>query len=248
MTRAAWMLIASGAATAGAAAFFWRQPMVDFVRSRLLKFARADYALNIQSSDAPKDSPLAAIFADSAWSNHADVRDGKIMDWCGMAVAAWLYRAGSLLPQHRKSFWATDGVRSFFSYAKVGSHRRTETTLNGKPIEQAHRALGGLRKWIEGTQLRAIPLAKWDIAAGDVVLIAHKGQTTGADHITLVESFDGRYLTTYEGNASGVLANGKSTKSGVVRKTRDLANTTVKNTIFGIGRLAPADAAGRAVG
>ena len=73
------------------------------------------------------------------------------------------------------------------------------------------------------------------------MLIAHKGQTNKADHIALFESWDGRTLTTLEGNASGVLSNGKSTRSGVVRKQRDLGNVTVRNTIFGVGTFSKVD-------
>lgn len=215
--------------------------MTAFVRVRWLKRAHEDFLACIQSTDAPKDSALAAIFRDSGWSNHADVRDGKIMDWCGMSVAAWLYRGGGLQEAHRKSFWATGGVESFFTYGASGSHRRTITTLNGAPIKSVHADAGSLRKWTPAASLRALPLSKWDVQAGDVVLIAHKGQTTGADHIAMIDHWDGRYLATYEGNASGIMSNGLKTSSGVVRKTRDLQNTTVKNTIYGIGRLSRLD-------
>lgn len=239
-----WLLIAAGASLAGSSLYFWTQQEQHMPKriSKTEKAAHADYALNVQSTDPPQNSALANIFADSAWSKYADVRDGKIMDWCGIAVAAWLYRGGAIDAVHRRSFWATEGVRSFFSYGKVGRHNRTTLTIGGQNIQQMHQKAGKLRQWTETKALRALPLSQWSILPGDVLLIAHKGQTTGADHIALVYGFDGRTVVTYEGNASGLLANGKKTKSGVVRKARDLQDVNVRNTIFGIGRLSPLDA------
>lgn len=157
-----------------------------------------------------------------------------------MTVAAWAWRAG-MLKMHRNSFWATGGVRSFFSYAQKGTHRRTVGELNGRPIRAAHEAGGSLRRWIETTELRGIPLNQLDIMPGDVGLIAHRGQTDGADHIVLIESFDGRMLTTLEGNASGRLQNGTTVRNGVVRKVRDLSDAGVRKTLFGVGRFSRLD-------
>lgn len=205
-----------------------------------IREAHRDLSKNIENSQVERTGPLSAIFKDSGWSNTVDIRDGKVMDWCGMAVAAWAWRAG-LVPVHRRSFWATSNVRSFFSYATKGSHNRTLLELNGKPIREVHAAAGSVRKWLETDQLRAVPLKSLDIQPGDVVLIAHRGQTTGADHIALVESFDGRKLITLEGNASGKLPNGKTVRSGVVRKSRDLGDVQIRATLFGVGRFSKLD-------
>ena len=235
------LVVASSAAAGVATHFLVNRSKVNPVMKKTLREAQKDLSKHITSADLEDDGPLAAIFADSGWSKRVDVRDGKVMDWCGMAVGAWLHRGG-MRAEHRKSFWATENVRSFFSYAKKGTtHRRTELAVGGKPIEAAHAAAGAKRQWLEAEALRAIPWRELDIEAGDVVLIAHNGRLTGADHIALVEAFDGRYLTTLEGNASGKLADGRSTASGVVRKQRDLANAATRNTLFGVGRLSKLD-------
>ena len=121
-----------------------------------------------------------------------------------MSVAAWGFRAG-LLAIHRRSFWATDNVRSFFSSGRAGRvHHRTarEVTLAaGTVVEVAawHAERKQERTWRETAALQQLPLAEWDLAPGDVALINHDGKTDRAHHIVLVESFDGATLTTLEG-------------------------------------------------
>lgn len=237
-------LVAAAAGAAGATVYFLQSRGTAAgpkVIQKIVQEARRDIAKNIERSQTAKDGPLAAIFKDSGWSNSVDIRDGKVLDWCGMSVGAWSYRAG-MLPQHRRSFYATSNVRSFFSYTKKGNtHGRTAMEIDGKPIVQVHEAAGSMRRWSETTELRSARLDALDIQSGDVILIAHDGRTSSADHIALVESFDGRLLTTLEGNASGVLTSGKRTSSGVVRKTRDLADDRVRKTLFGVGRFSKVD-------
>lgn len=234
-------LLVGASAAAGFATYFLTPTHGKAgMKLKTVQEAHRDLSKNIDSTQLEKSGNLSAIFKDSGWSNSVDVRDGKVMDWCGMAVAAWSWRAG-LLPVHRRSFWATSNVRSFFSYATKGAHNRTLRELNGKPIQEVHAAAGSLRKWLETHELRAVPLKSLDIEPGDVVLIAHRGQTTGADHIALVESFDGRKLITVEGNASGTLPNGKAVRSGVVRKSRDLSDVQIRATLFGVGRFSKLD-------
>lgn len=238
MKAPAAMILAGGGAIT-AAAIVWRRT-VNHYTPRAVLYARHDYARKITSAMPDKNSPLAEIFRLSGWSNYVHRVDGSIMDWCGMAVATWLHLAG-LRAEDRRTFWHTDGVRAFFSYGRTGSTRRLVATRDGQSIESVHRTQKKQRRWIETAALRAVPLDEWDLQPGDVVLIAHQGQTTHANHIALVESFARGRLTTLEGNASGVLANGQTTSSGVVRKTRNLKDVNVRNTIFGIGRCSPLD-------
>lgn len=211
--------------------------------------ARRDWEACTTEADVAKTGRLAAIFRDSGWSKSGvDIspKTNKPKDWCGMSVAAWGFRA-SMLAVHRRSFWATDNVRSFFSYGRAGRvHHRTarEVTLaDGSVVEVAawHAERKQERTWRETGALQRLPLAEWDLAPGDVALINHDGKTDRAHHIVLVESFDGATLTTLEGNATGLAPNGSRRRQGVVRVVRDLRVDTVRATIFGIGRFSPLD-------
>jgi hypothetical protein len=170
-----------------------------------------------------------------------------------MSIAAWGFRAG-LLPVHRCSFWATDNVRSFFSYGKAGRvHHRTArevTLVDGTVVVVVdwHSEREQRRTWREKAALQQLPLAEWDLQPGDVGLINHSGKTDRAHHIVLVESFDGATLTTLEGNATGLAPNGSRRRQGVVRVVRDLRVDTVRASIFGIGRFSPLDFAAAAPG
>ena len=215
----------------------------------LIVEARRDWEAGATEADVSKAGRLAGIFRDSGWSkNGVDVsaKTGKPKDWCGMSIAAWGFRAG-LLPVHRRSFWATDNVRSFFSYGKAGRvHHRTArevTLVDGTVVVVVdwHSERGQRRTWRETAALQRLPLAKWDLQPGDVGLINHNGKTDRAHHIVLVESFDGVTLTTLEGNATGLAPDGSRRRQGVVRVVRDLRNETVRATIFGVGRFSPLD-------
>jgi len=214
---------------------------------RLLREAHMDWEAGTSESDQSTEGRLSAIFRDSGWSLRTDVsrRTGRVKDWCGMSVAAWADRCG-FAPALRSAMYQTNNVRSFFSYRRAGPvHHRTDMVaiVAGveRPLEELHRQRGALRAWIETDKLHGLPLDKWTIAPGAVLLINHHGRRDKAHHITLVESFDGRTLVTMEGNASGQSGGGKRISQAVVRVTRDLTDPAVRATIFGHGKFSSVD-------
>lgn len=242
MNPSPWLLIGSGAALAGSALILGRRGSVKSPKhlAAFVKEAEKDIAKSFDRSSTEKGGPLEAIFRDSGWNVYRITYEGttgRPEQWCGMSVAAWATRAG-LRPEHRNAFWHTSHIEKFFTYAKSS---RVVSTLDGSPIEQAHAAHAARRSYWPAKELRAIPPKQWAIQPGDIVLINHKGQTSTPDHVGMVHAFDGRYLTTLEGNASGVLQNGKRTAGGAVAKKRDLNDAKVRNTIFGVGRFSPLD-------
>lgn len=202
----------------------------------ILREARADLDRGVSERDRSDDGPLAQIFRDSGWANGVTHDDGgRVHDWCGMSVGSWAYRAG-MNPQHRRSFYATQNVRSFFSYGTAGNvHHRTarEVEVDGvlMPIETWHRNNGARRTWVEGDILNELPVERWPLQAGDVLLFDWSGRRDSADHIVLVESFDGRTLKTLEGNAD----------DKVQRITKDLTDPRQRRLVYGFGRFSPLD-------
>lgn len=245
-------MIGRAAAVLGAAAATGGLTYVLMRRSgqvhlqKTLQEADKDWRARTSERDISPEGRLAAIFNDSGWSRYGVDRyetTGRPKDWCGMSVAAWAYRAG-LLKDHRPSMWHTEGVRSFFSYTRVGNtHRRTATEVRGRPVEQWHTSEGKRRRWVETDELRAIPMRELPLKAGDVVLISHSGSRQRADHIALVSSWDAErgLLGTIEGNASGYDPDGRAVRDQVIRKSRDLSSAEVRNTLFGVGRFSPLD-------
>lgn len=217
----------------------------DAIARRILDVARADWQARVGEHDMRPGSGLADIFRDSGWSRAVDLNErGKAKDWCGMSVAAWMFRCG-LDGSHRNDYWQTDNVRSGLSYARAGKvHHRTdrEVMLPGcrdwLSVEAWHTDQGQRRFWIEGNELHAIDVRQWDIRPGDVLLIAHDGSRERAHHITLVERWEPKELIlhTIEGNASGLDPAGERLRNGVVKCTRNLRGDTTRNTIFGFGR------------
>ena len=212
--------------------------------AKALAAADEDWRAGTSERDISRTGRLAKIFQDGGWGYSVGLDSaGRVLDWCGIAVGAWLYRAG-LRPEHRKSFFQTTNVRGFFAYnTSLETRRRMVLQLDGRPIRDVHAAAGALRSWTETAELRARPLAAWDVKPGDVLLIAHDGRTTSADHIAMVTAFDARSgrLETIEGNARGFDASGRDTRDAVVRKARDLSSVAVRNTIYGVGRLSRLD-------
>jgi hypothetical protein len=217
----------------------------DAIARRILDVARTDWQARIGEHDQRPGEGLAAIYRDSGWSHRVDLNErGKPKDWCGMSVAAWMFRCG-LDGSHRNDYWQTDNVRSGLSYARCGNvHHRTdrEVMLPGSrdwlSVEAWHTSQGQRRSWIEGDELHAIDVRQWDIRPGDVLLIAHDGSRERAHHITLVERWepDQQLLHTIEGNASGLDAQGKRLRNGVVKVGRNLTGSITRSTIFGFGR------------
>lgn len=218
--------------------------------ARVLAEAERDWRNkdSIETVQRP-DGPVSRIFRDSGWSNIIDVRSGRVSDWCGMAVAAWSFRAG-MAPILRNDLWSTANVRSSLSYRRAGNvHHRTEQevqppgTNDWLDVEAWHTSEGQRRAWVEGNALHAIPIERWDIRPGDILLIAHNGSRTSAQHITMVRAWDPSTLSlqTIEGNASGLDPDGKRRRQGVVVVNRALSDPQVARTIFGVGRHSPLD-------
>jgi hypothetical protein len=217
----------------------------DAIARRILDVARADWQARVGEHDMRPGSKLADIFRDSAWSDNVDKKEsGGAKDWCGMSVAAWMFRCG-LQGALRNDYWATSNVRSGLSYATAGTvHHRTDREVQPPGsrdwllVEAWHTAQGQRRSWIEGDELHAIDVRQWDIRPGDVLLIAHDGSRERAHHITMVERWEPQELMlhTIEGNASGLDALGKRLRNGVVKVSRNLSGATTRNTIFGFGR------------
>ena len=153
------------------------------------------------------------IFADSGFSGRQSVeklkdKDGnefeQINDWCGMFVAAGMFRGAGLDKDVRKAFAHTDNVYDFFRYTAKVNDERTPLSIwaDGRwwLVSDYHEQRGSKRTWMEEG---GIDVEK--IRPGDVVLIRHKGtkpEKSVANHIVMVESFDpasGR-LVTIEGN------------------------------------------------
>lgn len=206
-----------------------------------------DWRGGASERDASDDGLLAKIFADSGFSPRVSYRpNGKIFDWCGMAVCAWLVRVGLAHGLRRSTFWATRNVVDFFTYSRspVNPKRtKTKVRVGGREVllRDHHTERGALRKWIGWQDVRATPLEALDVLPGDIVLINHHGETNGAHHITMVRSYESSVLETIEGNATGNDIHGVRQTDAVVVNRRDLAHAAQRRKIFGIGRLSGVD-------
>jgi len=189
------------------------------------------------------------IFADSGFSGQQSVeklkdKDGnefeQINDWCGMFVAAGMFRGAGLDKDMRKAFAHTDNVYDFFRYTAKVNDERTPLSIwaDGRwwLVSEYHEQRGAPRTWMEGH----IDLEQ--VRPGDVALIRHKGtkpEKSVANHIVMVESVDaasGR-LVTIEGNVhdgirpdaegeavrtDGELAGSAATRDSSVVHVRDM--------------------------
>ena len=214
----------------------------------------------IESSVAQAKDPKRArnavddIFADSGFSGRQSVekikdKDGneigeQINDWCGMFVAAGMFRGAGLDKDMRKAFAHTDNVYDFFRYTANVNDERTPLSIwaDGRwwLVSEYHLQRGAMRTWMEEG---SIDLAK--IRPGDVALIRHAGTKPAksvANHIVMVESFDaasGRLVTiegnVHEGirpddegearrNADGGLANSAAVRDSSVVHVRDMGD------------------------
>lgn len=220
---------------------------------------RAGNAIESTVADAKKPhrarNAVDDIFADGGWAgtqtvekvtNDKGVEVEQINDWCGMFVAAGMFRGAGLDKDLRKAFAHTDNVYDFFRYTAKVNDDRTPLSIwaDGRwwLVSEYHQQRGSMRTWM---QEGSIDLAQ--IRPGDVVLIRHKGTKPKkgvANHIVMVESFDpdtGR-LVTIEGNvhngirpdaageatrqADGDLANTAAVRDSSVAHIRDMHDTT----------------------
>ena len=178
------------------------------------------------------------IFADSGFSGRQTVekvkdKDGneveQINDWCGMFVAAGMFRGAGLDKDVRKAFAHTDNVYDFFRYTANVNPDRTPLSIwaDGRwwLVSEYHEQRGSKRTWMEEG---GIDVEK--IRPGDVVLIRHKGTKPAksvANHIVMVESFDpasGR-LVTIEGNVHEGIRPDAEGDARRVAGTGELANS-----------------------
>jgi hypothetical protein len=139
--------------------------------------------------------------------------DRQVFDWCGMFVAASMFKAGGLAVQVRSGFHHVDNVDDFFHYVHNRFPERIPKTIWAEGrwwgLRDYHAARSGLRKWTPRADVAAALAGGGnpDIRPGDVCLIAHDGGNT-PKHIVMVESYDAatKQLITIEGNTFGIHA------------------------------------------
>lgn len=191
--------------------------------------AQSSTTTQIANPNRPRNE-VDDIFADSGFSGRQSLRpNGTRDDWCGMFVAASMFRGSALDKNVRMAFAHTDNVHDFFRYDTFPTNDgRTPLSIWAEGqwwgVKEYHEQRGLTRKWVQGAAVDGA-----DIRPGDVALIRHAGvQPAGeiANHIVMVDSWDpdtGK-LVTLEGNVvEGVRPDG----AGDARRTAagDLAST-----------------------
>jgi hypothetical protein len=205
----------NGAGLAGAA-HSCEEAALALLQARAVLNARATWRADAAQSTEPAqiNSPTRPrnevddIFADSGFAPRQSLRpNGSRDDWCGMFVAASMFRGATLDKNVRMAFAHTDNVHDFFTYDRTPTNdRRTPLSIWAEGqwwgVREYHQQRGLARTWVEGAALTGA-----DIRPGDVALIRHRGvQPAGeiANHIVMVDSWDpatGR-LVTIEGNVN----------------------------------------------
>jgi hypothetical protein len=180
-------------------------------------------------------SAVDDIFADSGFAGRQsvetykdenDIERERINDWCGMFVAAGMFRGAGIDKDMRKAFAHTDNVYDFFRYTADVNDERTPLSIwaDGRwwLVSEYHQQRGAMRTWMEGH----IDLER--VRPGDVALIRHQGRKTTkaiANHIVMVESVDpaaGR-LVTIEGNVHEGIR--PDAEGGAIERDGELANS-----------------------
>jgi hypothetical protein len=209
------------------------------LQARAVLDARATWRADAAQSSTPQQinqanrprNEVDDIFADSGFGTRQSLRpNGTRDDWCGMFVAASMFRGAALDKNARLAFAHTDNVHDFFTYSRRPINTgRTPLSIWAEDqwwgVKEYHEQRGLARTWVEGAAIRAA-----DIRPGDVALIRHRGtQPAGevANHIVMVDSWDpttGK-LTTIEGN---VLEGIRPDAAGEPRRTAtgEVASTT----------------------
>jgi hypothetical protein len=249
-----------------------QEAALAMLQARSVASARATWRAGdaIESTVADAKNPARArnavddIFADSGFSTRQSVeklkdKDGneleQINDWCGMFVAAGMFRGAGIDRDMRKAFAHTDNVYDFFRYTAKVNDERTPLSIwaDGRwwLVSEYHMQRGAMRTWM---QEGGIDVTK--IRPGDVALIRHSGTKPAksiANHIVMVESFDpptGK-LVTIEGNVhwgirpdaegdaqrtpDGDLANAAATRDSSVAHVRDMDDRTTLTPGGGAG-------------
>lgn len=217
--------------------------------NKALEAADRDWRANVGEHDR---ASLDNMFKTSGFARSAPRGwDVKVPDWCGMAVGTWLV-AGGLNPAFARSFLHVFNVEAFFTYGRqrnVNPKRldtKIQTDAGWLDIRTLHAwpADDHQRRWLDRGQIgsRAVDDAHASdlFAPGDVVLFDWQGQND-ADHITMCKAWDGRTLTTIEGNAAGLGPAGDKRKDAVVERKTDMSKPAGRRLIYGVGRLSAMD-------
>jgi hypothetical protein len=217
--------------------------------TNVVGIAELDWRAHVGEHDRSPGGGLDRIFRESGWGP-CPPPGTSVPDWCGFTVCAWWLRAG-LNKAHDQSFYHAKNVEAFFTYGARGNvnpaRLRTEVSLPSgwEKVATFHLRAGDPRRWTDAVKIRTTPLPALDFKPGDIVLINHHGKTDEAHHITMVRSWDGRYLERIEGNASyrigGRGPNGEKWTDSVVTVRMDLADPAQKAKLYGVGRLSTLD-------
>ena len=185
-----------------------------------------------QSSRVPfLRSEVDDIFADSGFGFRQSLRkNGTRDDWCGMFVAASMFRGAALDKNMRKAFAHTDNVYDFFRYTAKVNDERTPLSIWAEDrwwsVKEYHAQRGLSRTWTTGAQVTG-----GDIRPGDVALIRHTGSKPDdavANHIVMVDSWDpatGK-LVTIEGNVLEGVRPGADSEPQTLDDGKTLRSTT----------------------
>lgn len=216
--------------------------------TKALEAADRDWRNNVGEHDR---ASLDRMFIASGFARQAPrAWDAKVPDWCGMAVGLWLQDGGMNHPFGR-SFLHCLNVEAFFTYGrqKNVNPKRLDTQLSadGKWMRiETVQAGSTARRWLGRDAIKArltagASLPDLDVfRPGDVVLMDWSG-VNDADHITMVKAWDGKTLTTIEGNASGLGPAGEKRRESVVTRMLDLSKPASLKLVYGVGRLSPMD-------
>jgi hypothetical protein len=201
--------------TLAAAAHSCEEAALALLQARAVLSARSTWRADAAQSATPAQianpkrarSEVDDIFKDSGFGDRQSLRpeDGTRDDWCGMFVAASLYRGAALDKNVRMAFAHTNNVRDFFSYAAAPvNDERAPVSIWAEgqwwTVREYHEQRGLARRWVVGAAIQGA-----DIRPGDVALIRHTGVKPDkaiANHIVMVDSWDpvtGK-LVTIEGN------------------------------------------------
>lgn len=212
-------------------------------------YAEIDWYAHVTEADRSSSGAVYKMFVESKFgTKDVKPKPSQVPWWCGVAVSAWLVRAG-LNTAHATSWYHVRDVEAFFTYSAHPNlvPSRVKTKIGGRPIEQVYSDAGEPRIWVDATAIRATAVQDLDLRRDDVLLINHYGATNVAQHIVLVRSYDkltGR-LETIEGNAHGLgpsgQAYGTSEDSAVVVNIRLLTVPANLKKLYGYGRLSALD-------
>jgi hypothetical protein len=214
--RALARTVDPGATGLAAAAHSCEEAALALLQARAVLNARATWRADAAQSSTPAQiqqpnrprNEVDDIFADAGYGSRQSLREnGTRDDWCGMFVAASMFRGATLDKNVRIAFAHTDNVRDFFSYNRRPiNDARAPLSIWAEgqwwSVRDYHEQRGLARRWVTGDAV-----ATADIRPGDVALIRHAGvQPAGevANHIVMVDSWDpstGK-LVTIEGNVN----------------------------------------------